>query len=122
LLPSSAGYESKIGGTIAGLVIGDRAFEQRLKQTYCYDLAAAWIDLTGLPFVFAAWISNKKMPEDFITSFDFHNSKGLLAIPELAKRYSLPSYDINQYFTQNISYSLDGAKREGLQLFLSLLS
>jgi chorismate dehydratase len=122
LLPSSPGYEAKIGGTTAGLVIGDRAFEQRLKQTYCYDLAAAWIDHTGLPFVFAAWISNKKMPEDFIAAFDFHNSKGLLAIPELAKRYSLPSYDINRYFTQNISYLLDKPKREGLQLFLSLLS
>jgi chorismate dehydratase len=122
LLPSSPGYEAKIGGTIAGLVIGDRAFVQRQKQQYCYDLASAWIDLTGLPFVFAAWISNKKMPEDFVSEFDFHNSKGLLAIPELAKNYAIPEYDINQYFTQNISYSLDVAKREGLQLFLRLLS
>ena len=62
-------YRQEIKGTTAGLVIGDRALEQRSKSAYVYDLGEAWKQMTGLPFVFAAWVSNKKLPDDFIASF-----------------------------------------------------
>jgi len=44
-------YQSKISGTIAGLVIGDRALQQRKISAYIYDLGAEWQNFTGLPFV-----------------------------------------------------------------------
>ncbi len=66
-----------IKGTTAAVVIGDRALEQRKKSKYIYDLAACWIDMTGLPFVFAAWISNKKLPETFIEAFNNNKALGL---------------------------------------------
>ena len=47
-------YRAEIKGTTAGLVIGDRAFEQRKISTFIYDLASEWRAITGLPFVFAA--------------------------------------------------------------------
>ena len=43
------GFEEQIKGTTAGLVIGDRAFAQRQRSKYIYDLADAWKQMTGLP-------------------------------------------------------------------------
>ena len=53
LIAGTTHYEQDISGTTAGLVIGDRAFTQRLQSGYMYDLGSAWKEMTGLPFVFA---------------------------------------------------------------------
>jgi len=55
---ASEDFIDKITGTTAAVVIGDRAFEQRTVSAYRYDLSLAWKTQTGLPFVFAAWVSN----------------------------------------------------------------
>ncbi|MEJ7679548.1 MAG: menaquinone biosynthesis protein [Segetibacter sp.] len=70
-------FREEIKGTTAAVVIGDRAFEQRKISAYNYDLAETWIAFTGLPFVFAAWVANKKLPEDFIKQFNEANKIGL---------------------------------------------
>ena len=77
IIESSSGYEAKIKDDVAGLVIGDRAFAQRKKSKYIYDLSLAWQEMTGLPFVFAAWISNKILPDDFIKSFNEASAFGI---------------------------------------------
>lgn len=114
-------YRTRITGSTAGLVIGDRALEQRLRSTYNYDLATAWVDYSGLPFVFAAWISNKKLPEDWVAEFNAMNALGMDRLPEVAQKYNSPHYNMEKYFTENISYQLDAAKRSGLELFLKEL-
>ena len=63
---TSGDYQSKISGTTAGLVIGDRALQQRKISPFIYDLGIGMEKVYGLPFVFAAWISNKKLDDDFI--------------------------------------------------------
>ena len=63
-------FEENIKGNHAALVIGDRAFALNTKHAYIYDLSAIWKEMTGLPFVFAAWVANKKLPQDFIISFN----------------------------------------------------
>ena len=70
-------FREEIKGTTAGVVIGDRALQQRLQSKYIYDLAEAWKLHTGLPFVFAAWIANKKLPGEFVTAFNEANAVGL---------------------------------------------
>ncbi len=77
-------YRKQIKGTTAGLVIGDRAFEQRKISTFIYDLGSEWRSITGLPFVFAAWISLKQLPKDFIELFNMANGVGLDHIDEIA--------------------------------------
>lgn len=114
-------FREHINGTTAALVIGDRAFEQRLQSPYIYDLAETWNTFTGLPFVFAAWIANKKLPEDFISSFNIANKIGLEAIDKVIAEHPYDLYDLKKYFTQNISYHFTQKKREGLAMFLSLL-
>ena len=121
LVETSGGYEHLIKGTDAGLVIGDRALKQRRISPYIYDLAETWMRFTSLPFVFAAWISNRPLPVEFIQLFNDANSIGLNSLPSVVAENSSPDYDLTVYFTQNISYPLTPAKRQGLQRFLSYL-
>jgi chorismate dehydratase len=111
-------YREEIKGTTAGVVIGDRALQQRTKSTYIYDLAEAWLAYTGLPFVFAAWISNKKLPEEFIKTFDEANAIGLSNLCAVVKENEYPYFDLMTYFSKHISYELTEEKRKGLELFL----
>jgi chorismate dehydratase len=114
-------FAEQIKGTTAGVLIGDRALKQRKKSKYIYDLAGEWKTFAGLPFVFAAWISNKKLPEDFIESFNQKNSEGVNNIEPVIKENECDFYDLKTYYTKNISYNLNEEKRQGLRLFLDLL-
>ncbi len=114
-------FREYIKGTTAAVVIGDRAFEQRRQSTYMYDLAAAWKAFTGLPFVFAAWIANKKLPKEFIEEFNQANKIGLLSIDKVVAENPYPLYDLDYYYHHNISYHLTADKRIGLDKFLSFL-
>jgi chorismate dehydratase len=119
-LVGTEGYIDNIKGTTAGLVIGDRTIGLSERFKYTYDLAEIWQMWTGLPFVFAAWVSNKKLDNDFIKQFNQALHLGLEHIQELI--YILPTqyfhFDLKEYFTKNISYDLTEAKRAGLQRFL----
>ena len=86
-------YRNKIQGTTAGLVIGDRAFEQRKISTFIYDLASEWRSITGLPFVFAAWISKRPLPVSFIQQFNEANAVGLGHIDEIVATLKFDLYD-----------------------------
>ncbi|MBN8718269.1 MAG: menaquinone biosynthesis protein [Sediminibacterium magnilacihabitans] len=111
-------FRSHIKGTTAGVVIGDRALEQRTQSAYIYDLGLAWKKHTGLPFVFAAWVANKPLGEDFEDAFNRANGYGLHHIDEVVADIDCNWYDMKTYYTKNISYRLDAEKRKGLALFL----
>ena len=120
LVDTESDFRSRIKGKTAGLVIGDRSFEQRKISPHIYDLGEAWKNYTGLPFVFAAWVSNKKLDLDFIEQFNEANSQGVVSIPEIIETMDYPLFDLNKYFHNCISYNLDDRKRKGLQKFLEL--
>lgn len=115
-------YRHRITGTTAGLVIGDRAFEQRRQSTYIYDLGEAWKDYTGLGFVFAAWIANKKLPGDFVSAFNKANAFGLEHIAQVVAETDFRLFDLHQYYKYNINYMLDERKKTGLEEFLFQLN
>lgn len=87
-------YIDAIKGAAAGLVIGDRALQQRNRFEYIYDLAGEWKASTGLPFVFAAWVSTKKLPEDFIAEFDTANALGLQQLDKVIAQIPEGIYDL----------------------------
>ncbi|MEQ1554118.1 MAG: menaquinone biosynthesis protein [Ferruginibacter sp.] len=118
LIFAKVGYEKNIEGKTAGLVIGDRAFLQRNKSKYIYDLGTAWVQFTGLPFVFAAWVCNKKLDENFLIKFNETTSLGLNNINKIIDANHYKAYDLNEYYNKNISYNLDDEKQKGLKLFL----
>jgi chorismate dehydratase len=114
-------YRNQITGTTAGLVIGDRAFEQRKISTFIFDLASEWRSITGLPFVFAAWISNKSLPTDFVDRFNHANSIGLDHLNEIVNTQKFDLFDLNKYYKIHLSYKLDERKKKGMNLFLSVI-
>jgi chorismate dehydratase len=123
LLEASSNFMDLIDGSTAAVIIGDRALEKYNSYAYRYDLAEAWINYTGKPFVFATWVANKPIDEVFIANFNEANKLGLnninTVVEQLSHNYN--SYDLHTYFTKNISYTLDAAKKEGMAQFLSLL-
>ena len=114
-------YRKKIQGTVAGLVIGDRAFEQRKISTFIYDLASEWRSITGMPFVFAAWISKEPLPTSFIQKFDEANAIGLSHIDEIVTSLQFELYDLKKYYSLHLSYKFDDRKRKGMDLFLQYI-
>jgi chorismate dehydratase len=122
LIDAGKDFRDHIGGTTAGVVIGDRALEQRKLSPYVYDLGEAWKDFTGLPFVFAAWISNKPLDAGFIAAFDEANRQGILHIDDVVAENPYPIFNLHDYFTQYLDYRLDEPKRRGLAKFLAYLT
>jgi len=118
---SNEDYRKEIKGTTAGLVIGDRALEQRKISTFIYDLGSDWRAITGLPFVFAAWVSTKKLSDEFINQFDAANAMGLQHIDEIVAAENYDLYDLKKYYTLHLSYNLDEKKRKGLERFLQVI-
>jgi len=114
-------YRKEIKGTTAGLVIGDRALEQRKISTFIFDLGSEWRSITGLPFVFAAWISTKQLPDEFIQLFDEANAMGLSHIDEIVAANPFELYDLKKYYTLHLSYRLDENKRKGMSHFLKVI-
>jgi chorismate dehydratase len=120
-IASEIGFEKNINRTTAALIIGDRALVQLKHFPFVYDLAEAWQQMTNLPFVFAAWVSNKTLPETFISAFNLSIKDSLVQVDTIIESIDFPDYDLNVYFKENIDYILDDQKRAGLNLFLSKL-
>ena len=114
-------YRKEIKGTTAGLVIGDRAFEQRKISTFIYDLGSEWRAITGLPFVFAAWVSIHPLPPEFIEEFDQANAIGLDHIDEIVATTDADLFDMKKYYNLHLSYMLDEGKRIAIEKFLELI-
>ena len=122
-IPATEGFEQKIGGDTAALIIGDRAIGRDRQFPYTYDLGEAWLNWTGLPFVFAAWISTKPLHPDLLARFNAALQTGIEHIPDLTKILpAIPGIDVEDYFRHNISYVLDQPKWQALHRFLGLLS
>lgn len=110
----------------AVLVIGDRAMHpEKLSQEFRlnWDLGEQWYYLTGLPFVFAAWVARQS---DWISCeiaevLDRSRLEGIAAIPRIVERcsmnYGLSKEDCKNYLTNYIHYELDGEASRGLALF-----
>jgi chorismate dehydratase len=118
LIAATENYEEHIAGTTAGLVIGDRALAQRSKAKYIYDLGTAWKEMTGLPFVFAAWVSNKVISPEFITEFNKAVQTGLDKIEVIVRQNPYPAFNLYDYYTRCIQYRVSPEKMISMDLFL----
>lgn len=120
---------SELKGKLAqeeGMVlIGDKTFGLSGQYPFCYDLAGEWIKYTGLPFVFAVWISRKPLPEEFEKSFLSALAWGVEHREEsiiMAVNPHITDQQLISYLKNDISYNLDEKKKKGMELFLKLLS
>lgn len=121
-IAAEKGYESQIKGTTAALIIGDRTIGLEDQYPFVYDLGTAWKAMTGLPFVFAAWVSNRKLPKSFIQNFNQALQLGIANRDKVAAVFQTVvegDFSIYDYYYRYINYELDAPKKKALQLFLN---
>lgn len=116
------GFEVQIKGKIAGVIIGDRTFNLPKQFNYVYDLSEEWMKWQKLPFVFAAWVSNKPLDKQFLQKFNQVLKLGVNNIEKAVAKYQIDLISQSaqiEYLNNDISYNLDESKRKGLELFLN---
>ncbi|MGZ3765035.1 MAG: menaquinone biosynthetic enzyme MqnA/MqnD family protein [Mucilaginibacter sp.] len=115
-------YAQSTDPNTAFVQIGDRTFGKKAQFKYVYDLAEEWQKLTGLPFVFAAWIANKPIPKEFTDEFNAALKFGLDHRTELLKE--LPAradFDLEDYLLHRLDFNLNQDKKTALYLFLDYI-
>ncbi|MAM05526.1 MAG: radical SAM protein [Flavobacteriales bacterium] len=110
----------------AALVIGDDAFPLHNKFEFVYDLSLEWSTMTGMPFVFAVWVTNKNLNPNFIQKFnqalDFgvRNINKSLSVSNVSHEIFVK--DPLKYLNSRISYNFDENKKKAMNFFLSQVS
>lgn len=116
------GYIKNIQEKSAGLVIGDRTFDMLGKFNFEYDLAEHWFNFTGLPFVFAAWVSTKKIHNDFIARLNKAFLYGINNLELSENKFKLEhpknGFDSMDYLQNYVSYEFSNEKQKGMNLFI----
>jgi chorismate dehydratase len=119
-IQAEKGFETMELPADAGkVIIGDRAFH--VNTPYIYDLAHEWKTLTGLPFLFAAWVSSHQLEPSFVASFSQALEYGINHLPEASSFFlqQNPTHiDILSYLKNNINYNFDKDKHRAMTLFL----
>jgi chorismate dehydratase len=109
--------------TDALVLIGDRTFGNREVYAYAYDLGEAWMAFTGLPFLYAAWIANKAIPEAFVTKFNEALAYGLSQRKTVLQELQpVAGFDMEDYLMHKLDFELTPQKREAMDLFLSYIA
>ncbi len=116
-------------GAAAYLTIGDEALRLRHDPPFqeAHDLAALWMEHTGLPFVFAvfavrkeAWRKKAEDIRNFVIALYLSRAKGLSTLTNLANqsvRLSSLSPEECLLYLKGIEYDLSGLKQEALLVF-----
>lgn len=110
----------------AVLVIGDRAMKVPHDPfAEVVDLAEAWVELTGLPFVFALWVSRGGVDlGDLPEALGRSRAEGLANADELARthgpRLGLDFAACYDYLTKVLSYDLGESEVAGLRRFAGM--
>jgi chorismate dehydratase len=110
----------------AVLVIGDRAMMVPHQPFHeVVDLAEAWVELTGLPFVFAMWVARGGVDlGDLPEALERSRAEGLAHAAELAEahgpRLGLDFTTCYDYLTKVLSYDLGEPEVAGLRTFAGM--
>lgn len=111
----------------AALIIGDPALRidpARLPY-HVYDLGAEWVEMTGLPMVFAVWagrpgVVTREVGEAFRASLRYGRERmdEIVAL-ESARREFAPEM-VREYLTRHIVHELGEREYAGMERFLAL--
>lgn len=117
--PAMAGVEAGFDGA---LLIGDPALQIDREAYQIVDLAAAWRQLTGHPFVFAAWATRRGVfPEDVAPLLRRSLAIGLEDLDAIVQRavldLGLPAATLREYLTRNLHFEMGPDERRGLEDF-----
>jgi len=113
---------ASVAGGRGALIIGDPALEIEGRFAHCLDLGLAWLELTGLPFVFAAWCGRDGAltveDERLLQNARVEGLERRDAIANAhAARTGLPAESLRSYLRDAVRYDLGDEERRGLQRF-----
>ena len=117
--------ETMLQSADAALIIGDPALRidpARLPY-FSYDLGAEWVEMTGLPMVFAVWagrpgVATAPVVEAFQESCRFGRERIDEIVASEAPRREFAPALVREYLTRNIVHELEPRDYEGMDLFL----
>jgi chorismate dehydratase len=123
---TSKGFDFvNIGRSEAVVLIGDQCFEYEKRFIYKIDLALEWKEFSGLPFVFACWVANRKLNKKFIKEFSKALQLGVNNIDAVVRKFgktgTITGDILKKYLTENIDYDFNEEKKMGLKFFLELM-
>lgn len=105
------------------LIIGDRAMQvDHDGFEFCWDLGEQWLQMTGLPFVFAVWAAR---PGRYLDELDWllstSRDTGLESLERIAARYAgqynMDPVDCLRYLRDNLHFYLSDEEKSGMALF-----
>jgi chorismate dehydratase len=113
----------------AALIIGDPALhiDPASLPWHVYDLGAEWVEMTGLPMVFAVWAGRKgTVTPEVVAAFQESCRYGLDRLEEIVAAESAargfgPEL-VRDYLTRHIVHELGRRDYQGMELFLEYAS
>lgn len=120
---------AKLSEHEAMLLIGDDAlwYAQRNPTQARWDLGQAWVETTGLPFVFAVWAFRREIPRAEMMSVAARLrracAEGLAHLEDIVQNASEsePSF-LRRYYRQCVWYELGESEKAGLRRFQEWLA
>jgi chorismate dehydratase len=112
----------------ARLLIGDKVVcEEPAGFEHQLDLGAAWKKLTGLPFVFAVWMTRVGTDlGDLPAQLEQAKQRGLAHVDEIISLHAIPrgwpAPIARQYLTQYLKYGIGDDQLRAIRLFHELAS
>jgi cyclic dehypoxanthinyl futalosine synthase len=113
---------ASVGGTRGALVIGDPALGVEGRYPHVLDLGQAWLEHTGLPFVFAAWFSRQgSLSAEGQRILESARDVGLSNRDAFADAHAgktgLSNESLRAYLRDAIRFDLGDEERRGLERF-----
>ena len=116
---------AKLSEHEAMLLIGDEAIwyaTHHGKQQF-WDLGAAWVEMTGLPFVFAAWAFQRDTEKaELAALLRRAKADGLAHIEQIVQdaTEATPGF-LREYYSNCVWYNLGDAEKRGIRRFQQYL-
>lgn len=111
------GIKDSLSDDEAMLAIGDKVFELEKRFSTKIDLALQWREMTGLPFVFAAWIACTPKGVEFQGRLNDALAYGVENIDKAIEQYASDKQYAKKYLTENIKFNMSAEKRRSMELF-----
>jgi chorismate dehydratase len=117
---------SMLAAADAALLIGDPALRLRYEALpmATYDLGGEWLELTGLPMVFAVWARRPAIPADglaevFLSSYRFGRERLDDIVRGEAPLRRISEALAREYLTRRIIFELGEPEYEGMRQFVA---
>jgi len=108
--------------TDAIVLIGDRTFGKKEDFAFVYDMGEEWKNFTGLPFMYAAWVANKEISQEFKTEFNAALKFGLAHRSEVLKDLpQIPNFDLEDYLYHKLQFDVTDDRKKAMNLFLAYI-